>query len=213
MSGPPKELVKNLTNFDEVISRLNERFGRVSIIIDTVLRDVKELKLNADEPFAIITLARCLEVAWDDLTAIDAVDEFCNVVTLRTIEGKLPPRLQTLWAQERSEADYSSSKAAMQSLRKFIERHRKVASEVLSMRGKGAEGSGRSFKDKDAPIKVVGQTQPAPIQGCFRCGFRNHKVKDCKVPSTITCRKCKRVGHIENACQGSMIRNGKKVKN
>ena len=32
------------------MARLNERYGRVSVIIDTVLKDVRELKLNADEP-------------------------------------------------------------------------------------------------------------------------------------------------------------------
>ena len=204
LAGPPKALVRNLTNFDDVMLRLNERYGRVSVIIDTILRDVREFKLKEDEPIAIIALARCLEVIWDDLLAIDALDEFCNVVTLRTIEGKLPPRLQTLWAQEKSEANYGTSKIAIDCLRKFTEKHRRVASEVLSMRGKGEDGSGSSkqiIKDKVTNnVQTVKHTESTP-GGCFRCGYRNHKVKDCKVPSNITCRRCEKVGHIENACK------------
>ena len=124
LSGPAKEMVRNLTSFDDVMSRLNERYGKVGLVVDSVLRDIRDLKLSDEEPNAVISLARVLELAWDDLSAINSLDEFCNVVTLGTLEGKLPPRIQTLWAQGKPE---DNSRSAMVALKAFIEVHRKVA--------------------------------------------------------------------------------------
>ena len=197
--GPPKELVRNLTNYEEVMNRLKERYGNASLVVDMVLRDISDMKLNSDEPATIITLAKRFEAAWDDMVAVNSLDEFCNVITLRTLESKLPQRLQTLWAEVKNETNGKSSKEIMENLRIFVEKHRKVASEVLSMRGKGIENLGKIENKKRTDSITVSYAESSP-RGCFRCGFTNHKVKDCKVPSTIKCRKCQKVGHIENAC-------------
>ena len=211
LSGPAKELVRNLITYEDVMMRLKERYGKVSTVIDTVLKDIEELKLSAEEPVAIMNLSRCLEMAWDDMSAVNAVDEFCNIVTLRTIEGKLPRRLQTLWAQEKSEANFESSKNTMNSLKVFIERHRKVADEVIAMRGKSIDsgkpiisGKPNVFRPKypEKKDKLVNAVNvESNKRACFRCGFFNHLVKECKVPATIKCRRCQKVGHIENACK------------
>ena len=204
LSGPAKESVRNLTDFDEAMGRLKERYGKVRTVVDIVLRDISQAKLPEDEPNRTIALASLLEMAWDDIIAIDALDEYCNVVTLGTIETKLPPRLQIIWAQEKS----GSSRDAMVNLKIFIEKQRKIAEEVLAMRGKGVlnEGSANRYgtKDRGTPSDnkkyVNALSLPEKRRGCYRCGFTNHIVKDCKVPATLKCRRCQRQGHIENAC-------------
>ena len=139
LSGKAKELVRNLVDYNEAMTRLKDKYGNVGVILDAVLRDIRDLRLPTEEPNAIITLSRTLEMAWDDMVAIGSLDEFCNVVTLRTVEGKLPQRLQTLWAQEKTESEHQGSRSCMELLKKFIEKHRKIAEEVNTMRGKQSE--------------------------------------------------------------------------
>ena len=202
LSGSARDLVRNLTTFDDVMDRLKDRYGKVSVVIDTVIKDIDELKLSAEEPAAIMALSKCLEMAWDDMAAVDAVDEFCNVVVLRSFECKLPRRLQILWAQEKNDSGFKSSKDAMVGLKSFTDRHRKIAEEVLAMRGKSMIESVKPIVEKHKVDKSFVNSVNKSEQkrsGCFRCGF-NHKVKDCRIPSSIKCRRCQRVGHIENAC-------------
>ena len=202
LSGSARELVRNLTTFDDVMDRLKDRYGKVSVVIDTVLKDIDELKLCPEEPAAVMALSKCLEMSWDDMAAVNAIDEFCNVVVLRSFECKLPRRLQTLWAQQKSEVDFKSSKEAMIGLKNFADRHRKVAEEVLAMRGKTPVESVKPNVGKQRFDKGFVNSVTKPEQkrsGCYRCGF-NHRVINCKVPSTIKCRRCQKVGHIENAC-------------
>ena len=101
----------------------------------------------------------------------------------------------------------------MLALKLFLEEQRRIASDVLLMRGKVEFDLPKSSHAESKINKFNGSIGLAKSQneskgsfrfgdrptGCFRCGF-NHRVKDCRVPSTIKCRRCQRVGHIENAC-------------
>ena len=205
LAGPAKELVRNLITYEDVMSRLKERYGKLGLVVDSVLKDIKDCRVGEDESNAVIALSRVLEFAWDDLVAIDALDEFCNVVTLGTLESKLPSRIQILWAQEKPEG---SSRDAMHALKMFIEKQRKIAQEVLSMRSKSTEVKRVFPKSENKSQRVhVGSVGVEPKKkACFRCGF-GHLIKDCKVPNTIICRRCKRAGHIENACRDSAVKN------
>ena len=203
LQGPAKECVRNMINFEEATERLKERFGKVELVLDSVLKDLKEVRIPEDEPRAVVALARYLERAWDDLDAIDATEEFCNIVTLGIIEGKLPGRIQILWAQSRKE---SSSKGKMVELKAFLERQRKIAEDVLAMRGKTLENEkGARARPRHDP-KTVQSVNATPTKKCHRCGF-NHLIKDCKVPATIECRWCHKKGHIENACRSKLAHN------
>ena len=42
-------------------------------------------------------------------------------------------------------------------------------------------------------------------RSCFRCGFTNHMIKDCRMPSSIVCRNCGKKGHMQVACKGAKI--------
>ena len=209
LRGPAKELVINLTDFDEVMERLRENYGKVSLTIDSVLREINELKLShKDEANSVIKLCKTLQAAWDDLTAVNSIDEFCNIVTLGQIEGKLPHRLQILWAKEKGEKKFRASKEAMVALKSFLDDQRKIAVEVLFMKGKVCEQEdiGSKSHPKFAGFVETGShdsSNASKSRACFRCGFTNHRVKDCKVPNSIKCRACGRTGHIQNACTES----------
>ena len=102
-----------------------------------MLKEIDELKLlQADEQSSVIKLCRVLQSAWDDLSAVKCIDEFCNVVTLSTLESKLPHRLQVQWACQKIEKKLDSSEESMLALKLFLEEQRRIASDVLLMRGK-----------------------------------------------------------------------------
>ena len=166
--GPAKECIRNMTNYEEAMSRLKERFGRIGLVLDTVLKELKDMRLPDEESRAVVFLARVLERAWDDLSAIDAVDEFCNIVTLGIVESKLPHRIQILWAQIKKEG---SSKELMMDLRGFIEDQRKIAENVLAMRGKTLEFERQGAKPKPKPdVKLVQSVNMStPVKKCYRC--------------------------------------------
>ena len=82
LSESPKALVSGLTEYDDVISRLTERYGKPSLTIDCVMHEINDMNLsNIDEQSAIIEICRVIQAAWDDLTAVGYLDEFCNIVT------------------------------------------------------------------------------------------------------------------------------------
>ena len=208
LEGAPKEVVRNLTNFETAMERLKERYGKVSVVVDAVLKDIGEVRVGGAEEKAVIHLSRCLEKAWDDMEAINALDEFCNIMTVRTVESKLSSRLQLVWAEHKSEKNCKTSKETMMNLKNFIEKHRKIAEEVVAMGGKKVELSYDKPPRRDkidngrGSVNALSQNHDEKFKNkaCFRCGWTNHQVKDCRVPSSIKCRRCGRTGHIENAC-------------
>ena len=134
-------MVRNLTNFETAMERLKERYGKVSVVVDAVLKDIGEMKVGGAQEKAVINLSRCSQKAWDDMEAINALDEFCNIMTVRTVESKLSSRLQLMWAEHKSEKACKTSKETMLNLKNFIEKHRKIAEEVVAMGGKKLEQS------------------------------------------------------------------------
>ena len=214
LQGSAKDLVKGLSTYETVLERLNQRYGRSSVIINEILRELDGLKLNGEgEQRCILKLSNFLQSAWDDLEAVKATGEFCNVVTLQTIEGKMMPGLQNRWAAEKGLLkDTSTSAEIMVKLKGFIERERKLAENVMVMQGKVVssaastdsrhrDNGGRRFTG-NLNVANDGQSKGKSVRTCYRCGKPGHYIRDCKVPRSIKCRQCGETGHIQNACSG-----------
>ena len=182
LKGGPKEVVRGLGDYDEVIARLKERYGRPSLTVDSVLREISELKLIPnDEQNSIIKLCRVLQSAWDDLTAVDSVEEFCNIVTLNALESKLPSKVQVQWAREKIRLQLKSSKESMFALKGFLEEQRKVASDVLLMRGKTDIDSSESKSRSDLILQTYGDTGKISLVNGWRWWERSWKFLDVRI--------------------------------
>ena len=199
LQGQAKDCVRNLTDFDSAMSRLDERYGRHKLIIESVNKEIFYKKLPEEESARIIQLYNMLEEAWDDVEAIKATDEFCNILTLGAIESKLSPRVQLIWAEKKDNS--KSSRVLMTEIKNFIKQQKEIAEEAMTMRSSVLGASaGQRFKAYGNVNNVDVAAGGSRPRKCYRCGNDNHLVRDCTVPPTIVCRRCGRRGHIERAC-------------
>ena len=139
LSGLPRDLVNNLTAFDEAMSRLKNHYGRPSLIIESILKELKDFKLSSNESFNIIKLDTLLQSAEDDLNIVNFSEEFNNVVVIKLIESKLSLKLQELWAEKKSEIEDSKSNTIMKELKSFIKNRSKVAQSMKNIGSSNAK--------------------------------------------------------------------------
>ena len=196
LSGAPKELIIHLTSFDEAMKRLKQNFGRASLTIESVIKELKDFKLTSNDSINIINLDRFLTSAEDDLKSVNSWDEFNNVVVLKLIESKMSVKNQELWAEKKADIIDEGSNEIMTELKNFIKSRSKIA---LALQNVGGSAGGKS---NDFNVKsVYNVSSVTDKKSCFRCGLANHFVKDCKYPKTVKCRVCKKEGHHDRVCR------------
>ena len=188
--GYPKELIIHLTSFDDAMKRLKQYYGRPNLTIESVIKELKEFKLSQNDSINIMNLDKFLTSAEDDLRGVKSWDEFNNVVVLKIIESKMSLKTQELWAERKAEIMDESSINIMSVLKEFIRNRSKIAQTL--------ETIGVNHKP-DLTTKINCNFNISK-KGCFRCGFNNHLVKDCRYPRTVKCNNCGKEGHLDRVC-------------
>ena len=95
LSGPAKELVKNLSTESAVWDRLEEKYGDSTEIVDAVIQELESVTVNnSAQDSSVINLVNVLEKGVRDLTELEKRSEIANVYTVKLLERKMPRRLK-----------------------------------------------------------------------------------------------------------------------
>ena len=111
--------------------RLEERYGRTSIITRAILADIKQLTPVPDGDGAkFIKLVDTVEYCFRDLERINMESEISNSTIVGAIEDKLPPAIRSMWSlavcDETKENDPVNDNNKFPHLLKFLLRHRRA---------------------------------------------------------------------------------------
>ena len=198
LKSEPKQLIQSVTDYDVALARLKQKYGRADLVISEILKDIDGLKLDDNEAKAIVKLSSVIESVVDDAKAVQAYDDLCNIVTLGSIEAKLPERILIKWVEKKVSLTESTTKQNVKHLLEFLNQEARFAESLLTVQVKSKKTPDLKFRPKNFNGNI--QKNSDEPKECYRCGGQNHTAKTCRVPREVVCRYCKGRGHIEKAC-------------
>ncbi|XP_064105892.1 uncharacterized protein LOC135215277 [Macrobrachium nipponense] len=107
-------------DFHKMMARLDEKFGNVTKVVDSVLCEIRALKGNNKK---LVELVNTVERGWLDMCKLDLKSEMNNTTVISLVEKLLPPTLKREWVLKASE---SQSEKEFGKLLEFLEKERKV---------------------------------------------------------------------------------------
>ncbi|XP_045115478.1 uncharacterized protein LOC123507035 [Portunus trituberculatus] len=124
LQGKAREVVGRLDDFDEMWTRLNDRFGSSAKIVDAVLGDICALKpVPEGNKSKLLHMIGVVEQAWLDLGKIGKLHEIENSHSLLKVERLLPIDLKKEWTRKARTLDDTEK---FEELVKFLVEERKV---------------------------------------------------------------------------------------
>ena len=207
LSEAVAEVVKNLDKSEDIWLRLDERFGRPSKLIDSVMNELQSLKrIQEDDDSALINLVDVIETAHRDLCMIGVEKEISNSSCVSMIEAKLPKAVKRDWSKVvNGKDDLLMSKDLFPHLLKFLQDQRRIIEyEMSCLRNTDDSKEGSSFH------------VTSDIKRGFSCwvhGSNGHTIEDCRTYNDANatekvkllkdkraCWSCLKLGHRSVDC-------------
>ncbi|XP_064120677.1 uncharacterized protein LOC135225276 [Macrobrachium nipponense] len=111
-------------DFHKMMARLDEKFGNVTKVVDSVLCEIRALKpVPEGNNKKLVELVNTVERGWLDMCKLDLKSEMNNTTVISLVEKLLPPTLKREWVLKASE---SQSEKEFGKLLEFLEKERKV---------------------------------------------------------------------------------------
>jgi len=64
------------------------------------------------------------------------------------------------------------------------------------------------FNNHKNGMKPTGNASPASgDNSCYRCGFRGHTGKDCRISKNVKCYRCGKIGHFKSVCKSKIVQS------
>ena len=194
------ELVKNIDdNIENVWSRLEDRYGRVSLITRAILFDIKQLSpIQEGEGSKFVELVNIVEKCYHDLESIDMETELSNSTMCGAIEDKLPPNLKLMWSLDVSAKDSKvDERNKFPHLLEFLIKHRRaIEYSTTNVKKKQVKinpvnaviSHVKEDKSKDqrttsvnVASKASNEASPNRQHGCWYHSTATHDIFDCIV--------------------------------
>ena len=216
----PLEAIKNVDdNLVEMWSRLDDKYGRSSKIVDAIMYDIKTLKPVTDNNTArFVEFVDTIERCYRDLQRISMESEICNSTIVSLIEERLPGTIKTAWCLEVSDRESTiDDNNKFPKILEFMLKHRRAieygSSELRSVKSVNfALHLSQSVSQEQPESEQVSQEEEKRCW-CWLHTTSGHDIFDCRVFLDMTpqarmeqatvcrvCWCCLRTGHNQSRC-------------
>ena len=99
LSGVALEAVKSIDdNLEQMLERLNDKFGRPSKLADVIMNDIKQTRAVSDgDERTFVKFVNLIESSYKDLSRIGMEREISNSTIVSLVEEKLPKTIKNQW--------------------------------------------------------------------------------------------------------------------
>ena len=209
LSGVPLDIVKNVDDrIEEMWSRLDDKYGEPTRVIDAIMKDIKKLKPGKDgEISKFMTFVDIVERAFCDLENLGLEREVSNASTVSMIEDKLSPEMIVEWSKY-------MKRSKNQQLNKFpllLEFLLEMKS-VYDYAKADIRSSSNARSGSVAHVKVNNPDRKTKTN-CWLCKDASHTIDKCEdflnkeiiercqlVKDNNACWSCLKVGHKSIFC-------------
>lgn len=117
-------MVHGVDDFHKMMDRLDDKFGNVTKVVDSVLCKIRPLKpVPEDNNKKLVELVNTVERGWLDMCKFIIKSEMNNTTVISQVEKLLPPTLKREWILKASE---SHSEKEFHKLLEFLVKEMKV---------------------------------------------------------------------------------------
>ena len=172
-----KAIVKNITAYEEIWGRLDDEYGNFGELVAVVLKDKSNLKIIEEEDDkGLINVVDKIEQGYQDLKCIGKEAQLANVITIKTIESKLPRVILREWWKHSEEYEEENIDDCMGKLKELVEFL--CGERAKARRSLRVEADRRPKYKKESymlDIKPAMRVDTCWMKGCTD----DHKVRQC----------------------------------
>ena len=214
LSREVKEEVENVEdNYETLWERLDEKYGDRGQLIDSIMADIKNLKVTSDNnDEGTIELIKVVEKAQRDLCRIREQDQMNNATIISVIEQKLPDKILNEWIKEVSVKNKAHRTRFLSLMQLLSEWRKRIEYRLATIRLRETER--KSEKPKTGHANHSSGTSQFRKEKCWIHTDSEHPIWRCNtfqskpVEERINlaklnqaCTLCLEVGHDVSQCK------------
>ena len=200
---------------EQIWKRLDQKYGNRRKLVDTILHDIKQLKLcNDEQPSKTLIMIEVLEKAHRDLKILGMEQEICNATIISSIEEKLPAEIEKEWIKLATDIDENEQDREMFPellnlligfKRRLEYKHSEIRNGMKTM--KGSSNVTRTSNEETTTINAsrnqcwIHLNEDHPIWRCEIFKKKSPKERADLAKENNACFKCLEVGHISIFCR------------
>ena len=190
-------------NYLKMWERLDEKYGNVDKLVDTILDDIKKLSHAGKSNTEVVEMINIVEKAKRDLECLGHEHELCNRTTLSIIEGCLTEEMMSEWVKVMTQGTYTSVQKFVKLLEFLRDWRKRLEYRSASIRkDSAAESSGTSLHANHEPHKERKQKSDQR-----RCWLHNidgnagaHPIWSCRLFLSKSVSERKDLVQVNKAC-------------
>ena len=210
LNGEALRVIESVDDkFKEMWNRLDDKFGRPSLLVDVIMNDIKKMRRVRDgDNKSLLHLVDIVERGYSSLSRLKIEKEMSNAITLSIIEERLPGNVRREWSKEvNKEGSKVDRFNKFPSFMNFLLEQRRILEyEMATLR--------IDNEDDTAEIYYTANIQSNRGSRCIFHNSNGHLTEECRnylamqsqerinlIKGKNACWSCLKCGHSLNDCR------------